>query len=84
MIDENRAEGFARTAGGKLQDAVGGLTGDASTQMRGKVNQAAGQAQNIYRQVADRVKNFASERPIGALLAAGGVGVMLGLLLARR
>jgi hypothetical protein len=30
-MDENRAEGIARKAGGKLQEGVGRLTGDART-----------------------------------------------------
>ena len=84
MVDENRAEGFARNIGGKLQDAVGDLTGDASTQARGKVNQAAGEAQNMYGQVVDEVRDFTSEQPFGALLAAMGFGVVVGFLLARR
>jgi uncharacterized protein YjbJ (UPF0337 family) len=37
MVDENRTEGTLRNVGGKVQDAVGGLTGDSSTQARGKV-----------------------------------------------
>ena len=84
MVDENRLEGAARNIGGKLQDAVGGLTGDTSTQARGKANQAAGQAQDMYGQVVDEVRHFTSDQPASALLAALGVGVVLGFLLARR
>lgn len=84
MVDENRVEGFARDVGGKLQDAAGGLTGDASTQIRGKVNQAAGQAQDMYGQVVDEVRTFTSDQPFGALLAAMGLGVVVGFLLARK
>jgi uncharacterized protein YjbJ (UPF0337 family) len=36
-MDENRVEGAARNLGGKVQDAVGAVTGDASTQMRGQM-----------------------------------------------
>jgi uncharacterized protein YjbJ (UPF0337 family) len=45
-MDVNRLKGTARDVGGKVEDAVGGLTGDSATQGRGKVNQAVGQAQN--------------------------------------
>jgi uncharacterized protein YjbJ (UPF0337 family) len=84
MVDQNRVEGFARDVGGKVQDAVGGLMGDSSTQARGKANQAVGTAQNLYGQAVDQVRDFATGQPIGALLVAIGVGVMLGLLLCRR
>ncbi len=84
MVDENRIEGAARNVGGKLQDAVGGLTGDTATQVRGKMNEAAGSVQNMAGQVADDVKDFASEQPIVALIAAVSVGVILGFVLGRR
>ena len=84
MVDENRADGTLRNVGGKIQDAVGGLTGDSSTQARGKANQAAGQAQDMYGQAVDGLKTFASDQPLVALLSAMGVGVVLGFLLGRR
>jgi len=83
-MDENRVEGATRDIGGKVQDAVGGLTGDAATQLRGKANQAAGQAQNLYGQAIDGVSGFAREEPLTALLTALGVGVLLGFVIARR
>jgi uncharacterized protein YjbJ (UPF0337 family) len=83
-MDENRIKGGARDFGGKLQDAAGGLTGDAETQVRGKVNQAAGQAQEAYGRVLDDLRDFAVEEPITALVSALGVGVVLGYLLGRR
>ena len=84
MVDENRPEGFARNIGGKVQDAVGGLTGDTATEARGKVNQAAGEAQNMYGQVVDEVRDFTSDQPFGALVAAMGLGIVVGFLIARR
>ena len=84
MVDENRVEGFAKNMGGKVQDAVGGLTGDSSTQARGKVNEATGSLQNMYGQAADEVRDFASEQPVVALIAAVSVGVILGFFLGRR
>jgi len=82
-MDENRFEGAARNIGGKMQDAVGGLTGDASTQARGKINQAAGQAQQAYGAAVDDLKDFTTAQPITALLAAMGIGVVLGFILGR-
>ncbi len=82
-MDENRFEGAARNIGGKVQDAVGGLTGDAATQARGKINQAAGQAQQAYGAAVDDLKEFTSNQPMTALLAAMGIGVVLGFILGR-
>jgi uncharacterized protein YjbJ (UPF0337 family) len=82
-MDENRIEGAARDLGGKVQDAVGGLTGDAATQARGKVNQAAGKVQNAYGQAVDEVKSYATETPIAAMLTALCVGIVLGWMLKR-
>jgi uncharacterized protein YjbJ (UPF0337 family) len=82
-MDENRLEGAARDVGGKIQDAVGDLTGDAKTQARGKANHAAGQAQNAYGQAIDSLKDFATETPIAAMLSALGVGLVLGWMLRR-
>jgi CheY-like chemotaxis protein len=53
-MDEAKVEGAFRTAGGRIQDAVGGLTGDAATQLRGKVNEAAGEAQRVYGDTVER------------------------------
>jgi uncharacterized protein YjbJ (UPF0337 family) len=82
-MDENRFEGAAREVGGKIEDAVGGLTGDAQTQARGKANQAAGRTQNAYGQAVDGLKNFATSDPIAAMLSALGVGIVIGWMLRR-
>jgi uncharacterized protein YjbJ (UPF0337 family) len=47
LADTNRPEGTLRNLGGKVEDAVGGLTGDSSTRLRGKANEAAGAAQHM-------------------------------------
>ncbi|MGO9999306.1 MAG: CsbD family protein [Acetobacteraceae bacterium] len=84
MVDENRVEGTARNIGGKVQDAVGAVTGDAATQARGQMNRAAGSAQNAHGQAVDEVRNFASDQPVVALLSAMTLGIVFGFLLARR
>lgn len=83
-MDENRIEGAARNVGGKLQDAVGGLTGDTSTQTRGKANQAAGQVQDTYGKVVDQLQAVTHDRPLTLLLSSLGVGLLVGYLLGRR
>lgn len=84
MVDKNTVEGFARDLGGKVQETVGEVVGEATTQFRGKANQAAGAAQELYGQAADEVKSYTADQPVGALLMAMGVGVTLGFFLGRR
>ncbi len=83
MVNENEVEGTARDIGGKIQDAVGGLTGDAKTQAEGKMNQAAGQAQKTFGAMADEVLDNVKEKPFAALAVAAGAFFLLGFL-ARR
>ncbi len=90
-MDENRLEGTAKNLGGKLQDAVGGLTGDTATQLRGKANQAAGTAQNAFGSAmdtvstwTDRIAGTTKERPFTALLVAVSVGFALQLMIRTR
>ncbi len=91
MVNENRIEGAARNFGGKVQDAVGGLTGDSETQARGKVNQLAGTAQNSFGSVLDEAGDWVDSamentraNPLTALLVAGAVGYLLRVLTSRR
>ncbi len=83
-MTQNQVEGGVREMGGRLQDAAGGLAGDNATQMRGKINEAAGHAQQVYGDAVDEVREFATAQPITALLTAMGVGVVLGFVLGRR
>jgi uncharacterized protein YjbJ (UPF0337 family) len=83
-MDDNQAKGAFQDATGKIEEAIGGIAGDAKTSLSGKARQAAGQAQRGYGQVAEGMRDFAVENPIGAILGAAGLGILLGLLLARR
>lgn len=80
----NQFEGTARNMAGRVEDAVGGLTGDTATQVRGKARQAAGSAQSSLGDAADTVRDFATDQPMGAVLLAAGIGFIAGMLLARR
>ncbi len=83
-MNSDRLEGTVRDFSGKVQDAAGGLMGDTATQLRGKADQVAGKAQDAYGQAVDGVREFAQDQPIGAVLAAMGIGVALGFFLGRR
>ncbi len=74
----DRVEGTAREFGGRVQEAVGNMTGDAKTQAQGLYNQASGQAQQAAAQFSDVVK----AQPIMASLVALAIGYMIGRLTA--
>ena len=77
-MDTNRVEGTAQEFGGRAQEAVGNLTGDAKTQAQGLYNQASGQAQQAAGQFSDLIKS----QPIVSTLIAVAVGYVLGRLTA--
>ncbi len=82
-MDENEVEGTFRDLGGKVQDAVGGLTGDEKTQAEGKYNQMAGKAQKTFGAAADEIRENVSNQPLTALAIVGGVFFALGFLAKR-
>jgi uncharacterized protein YjbJ (UPF0337 family) len=76
MVDENRVTGAARDAFGRVQEAVGSVTGDRQTQSRGMYNQAQGQTQNALGQLGDCIR----EQPLTSVLIGAGIGYVLGRL----
>jgi uncharacterized protein YjbJ (UPF0337 family) len=54
-------KGKAKVAGGKVKDAVGGLTGDTELQVEGKFDQAKGKVQDTLGKVERKVDRKASE-----------------------
>jgi len=83
-MDENRVKGAGRKVVGRIESAAGALSGSAGTELRGRARAAAGDAQMQYGAAIDAARNFAIEQPINALLAAAGVGFLVGLFAARR
>ena len=45
-MDKDRVDGAAKTAGGKVKEAVGKLTGDQKTVAEGQAEQKVGKVQN--------------------------------------
>ena len=87
-MTDDRIEGGVKKGVGKVEDAWGGLTGDAGTQAKGKANQASGSVQDVVGQAKERaqdaygaVESYAKEQPTMALAVALGVGVILGFAL---
>ena len=65
-MDENRLYGTARNVGGKVEEGVGHATGDVKTQIQGKLDQAAGAAQDLYGQTARRTRYSCEPRQMAA------------------
>ena len=111
-MDKDRIAGSAKDVAGKVEGAVGDMTGNGQTQAAGRAREAAGTAQNLYGQAKDAARdvgeaavNYAKDayansgetfrdgsqavaktvqdRPLGALLVAGGIGFALAMLLTR-
>ena len=87
-MTDDRIEGAVRKGVGHVQDGFGGLTGDAGTQARGKLNQAAGSVQDMVGQVREgaadvlgEVESYAKAQPLVAIAATLGLGVVIGLIL---
>lgn len=90
-MDHNRIEGTANKVAGRAEEAVGALTGDAKTQADGVARQTAGASQDAYGHIRDQVRDTVAvvngsvqQQPLVALLVAGALGCVLGLLLAKR
>jgi uncharacterized protein YjbJ (UPF0337 family) len=88
-MDQDRISGTARNVGGKIEEGIGRLTGDARTQIQGKLDQAAGAAQDLYGQTADAARDTAASfdkwlrrtietQPYTVAIVALGIGWLLG------
>ena len=83
MVDENEFEGTARDFGGRIQDAVGGLTGDTSIQAKATWNQVSGKAQRTIGEASDELRSNVSGHPLISLAIVGGVCFVPGFLVRR-
>jgi uncharacterized protein YjbJ (UPF0337 family) len=88
-MDEDRLYGTARNVGGKVEEGVGRATGNVKAQVQGKLDQAAGAAQDLYGQTADAARDTAANfdrwlrttietQPYTTALVALGIGWLLG------
>jgi uncharacterized protein YjbJ (UPF0337 family) len=87
--DEDRIAGTARTIGGKVDEGVGRATDDIKEQVQGKLDQAAGTAQDLYGQTAEVARDTAvtfekwlrqtiETKPYAAAAVALGIGWLIG------
>jgi uncharacterized protein YjbJ (UPF0337 family) len=63
-MDKDRIAGSAKDFAGKVESTVGGIAGDAKTEVAGRVREGAGSAQNLYGQAKDAVRQ-ASDAAVG-------------------
>ena len=84
-MDEDRITGTAKNLGGKVEEGIGRLTGNAQTQLKGQAHQAAGAAEDLYGQAKDAAASFADvvqrtieQQPYTAVAIAVAVGWLLG------
>lgn len=82
-MNERQLNGGIEEGKGRLKDAAGALMGDLKTQASGKAQVLRGQAETLYGDAIDRLSTLAAERPAAALAGALGIGVIIGLILAR-
>ena len=57
-MDKDRVEGAAKTAGGKVKESVGKLTGDQKTVAEGQAEQKVGKVQNAVGGLKDTVRDI--------------------------
>jgi len=56
-MSDDRIAGTAKNIGGKAQEGYGRLTGDTESEVRGKLKQAEGAAQDLYGQAKDALSD---------------------------
>ena len=76
-MDENRVTGTAKNVGGKIEEGLGRIAGDAQTQLKGQARQVAGAAEDLYGQAKDAassatdiVRRTIEEQPYKAVAIA--------------
>jgi len=83
-MNEDQIRGAANTVGGRVQRAAGALVGDHGTEAEGAIRETAGRVQAKAGEAVDTVRDAVSHRPLGAILGGFGIGILVGLLIARR
>jgi uncharacterized protein YjbJ (UPF0337 family) len=68
---------------GRMKEAAGALFGDLKVEAQGRAQQLRGQAESLYGDTMERLSHVTHERPAVALGTALGIGVIIGILLAR-
>jgi len=62
-MTDQRIEGTATEMGGKIQTGLGTLTDNPKLELKGRLNQARGKAQEMYGQVIDGLDRLVEKAP---------------------
>lgn len=62
-MTDQRIEGTATQAGGKIQSSLGTLTDNPKLEIKGRLNQAKGKAQDLYGQAIDGLDRLVERAP---------------------
>ena len=91
MTSASNRSGASAQDEGTLQEALSGTADSVRKEVRReieRVREAAGEMVDRGRESVERVRENVSdrvrERPLTSVLIAGGIGVLLGMLVARR
>ena len=92
-MDEDRLSGTAKNLGGKVEEGLGHVTGDARTRAEGQMKQAEGSIQDQAVDAAqdsidavrkmpaafdDTIRHYIENRPYTTALIAFGLGWLIG------
>lgn len=87
---DDQIDGTLNKYAGKAQAAAGDVLGDSKTEAEGRIREAAGTIKENYAAAANQVRGFTEElteriheTPLLAVLAAAGIGYLLGRVTAR-
>ena len=82
-MDEQQVNGGVNQGVGRVKEAAGALLGDLKIEAQGRAQQIRGQAESMYGDAMERITTATTEKPAIALGTALGIGVIIGILLAR-
>ncbi|UHM93532.1 DUF883 family protein [Rahnella victoriana] len=77
---EDKIENTVNQFAGEAQKQFGDFVDSPKHQLKGAARKYSAQAGEVVSDVADKIK----ENPLSGLIAAGAIGVVLGLLLGRK
>lgn len=84
-MDEDRVTGTAKNLGGKVEEGLGRVTGNAQTQLKGQAKQLEGAAEDLYGQAKDTAASFTDivqrtieQQPYTAVAIVGRCWLVIG------
>lgn len=83
-MDENTIAGAGERFAGRAERVIGATIGDNATEFSGRARELGGKVQQRSGEAADAVREAVGGQPLTALFAAGAVGLLMGMVLARR